>query len=169
VQAQIARKPVITYLPISEVDELSPGLPNLIGEKCATLSAVLEALERNTAAADPEALSRTIAKPEAIQRIVGMIEEECTPPVGRDALDEIVVQVTKVARRGKSNDARKRLRAQVFSMGRKVNKNKGKKFDAAFFGRAGEVCLAAQNHLKCEVELLMPHSECLLLVPRSSN
>ncbi len=169
VQAQIAKKPVITYLPISDADELSPGLPNLIGEKCQTLGEVIEALERNSAADDHEALNRTISKTEAIKIIVGMVEKECSSPVGRDELDEIVAQVEKAARRGKLRDARKRFKRQILPIGKKVNRNKGRKFDASFFGRAAEVCSAAQKYLGCEVEILAPHTECFLLVPRNPN
>lgn len=169
VQAQIAKKPVITYLPISEADDLSPGLPNLIGEKCETVSAVIRALERKRVADDPQVLSRTISTTGAIKEIVKMVEMECSPPVGRDGLDEIIAQVEKAARRGKLRDARKRLKGQIFSKWKDVNRNKGKKFDAGFFGRAVEVCLAAKKCLKCEVEILTPHNDCFLLVPRNPN
>ena len=167
VQAQIAKKPVITYLPIREAD--SPGLPNLIGEKCETVGAVIRALERNSVADDPQVMSRTISTTGAIKEIVKMVEEECSPPVGRSELGEIIAQVEKAARRGKLRDARKRLEGLILPKRKNVNRNKGKKFDAGFFGRAVEVCSAAKECLNCEVEILAPHNECFLLVPRNSN
>ena len=169
VQAQIARKPVITYAPIAEVDELSPGLPNLLGEKCETLSAVLGALERSRVQDGPEALSRTIAETDAIKEIVGMVEQACPEAVGRDELKEIRAQVEKAARRGKARDARRLLKSRVFRKRKAPNKNKGKKFDAGFFGRVNEVFSAAKQHFACDVEILAPHKECYLLVPRNRN
>ena len=166
VQAQIAKKPVITYFPISEADDLSPGLPNLIGEKCETVSAVIRALEKNSIAEDPPILSRTIARVGAIGEIVRMVKEECTPPAGGAELAEIVAQVEASARRGRSRDARKRLADQLFPK-RNKNPNKGRKFDAGFFRRGIEVCSAASRLLGCEVDLLTPHDDCFLLVPRN--
>ena len=61
IQALIAEKPVITYLPIDEVNDLSPGLPNTIGEKCKDLDAVIEALDKNAAAIADASVSRSIA------------------------------------------------------------------------------------------------------------
>jgi len=167
IQAQIAKKPVITYLPVNEIEEFSPGLPNLVGEKCQTTEAVLEALERNSVSPDPESLTRTISNAGAIDGIVGMIEEECPPPAGRDDLDRIVGQVMKSARHGKLRDSRKRLTKQILPKRNKANKNRGRKFDATFFRRVPEVSAAANEHFKCDVELLAPHPNCYLLVPRS--
>lgn len=164
IQAQIAEKPVITYLPISGADGLSPGLPNLIGEKCRSVSAVMEALESTPTAGDHEALSRTISKTEAIKEIVAMVERECAPPVGGDVLDQVVANVQKASRRGKFLHGRKRLKRQLLR--KKVSKSKGKKFDAGFFGRASELYSAARRHLGCEVEFLTPHAECYLFMPR---
>ena len=163
VQAQIAGKPVITYLPINGADGLSPGLPNLIGEKCRSVSAVMEALESTSAADDHEALSRTISKTEAIKEIVAMVEKECARPAGDYLLDQVVANVHKAARRGKIRHGRKRLKRQVFR--KKGSKSKGKKFDADFFGRASELYSAAKRHVGCEVEFLTPHDECYLFMP----
>ena len=166
VQAQIAKKPVITYVPIGEVEDLAPGLPNLIGEQCDTVSAVIRALEANRVADDPPILGRTISTIGAIGEIVRMVEEECAPPRGDSELQATIAQVEKAARRGKSRDARKRLKRQILPKWKNVNRNKGKKFDADFFGRAVEVCSAAREGLKCEVEILALHKECFLVVPR---
>ena len=96
-----------------------------------------------------------------------MVEQACPEPVGRDELDEILAQVEKAARRGKARDARRLLKGRVFP--KKLKKNKGKKFDASFFQRANEVFSAAKQHLACDVEILAPHTECYLLVPRNPN
>jgi len=167
VQAQIAKKPVITYLPVSEVDDLSPGLPNLIGEKCETVSAVVRALQRNSVAETPATLSRIISTTGAIDEIVKIVEQECAPPDGGHELNRIVAQVEKTARRGNFREARKRLKRQLFPKRKYVNK--GRKFDADFFARAVAVFTAAKESLDCEVELLAPHKECFLLVPRNAS
>jgi surface carbohydrate biosynthesis protein len=166
VQAQVARKPVITYLPVSEADDLSPGLPNLIGRRCETVSAVIAALARNSVADDPESLSRTIATSGAIDAIVSMVQRECPAPAGAGALGEIVAQVEQAARRGRRRDARRQLLRRIVPK-QHVNRHKGKKFDAGFFGRAVDLCSAAKECLDGEVDILATHDDCFLVVPRS--
>lgn len=163
VQAQFAKKPVISYVPLVETDGQTPGLPNLIGERCETMSAVISALERGRVADAPEILGRTIAGTSAVEKIVAMVEKECAPPAGDSELDGIIAQVESVARRGTLKDARRRLVRRVLP--KRKNKHKGKKFDAAFFSRAVEVFAAAKKHLNSSVEILAPHEECFLLVP----
>lgn len=167
VQAQFAKKPVISYIPHGETDGPTPGLPNLIGERCETVDAVIAALHRNRIADDPESLRRTIAGTDSVDKIVAMVEAECPPPADAGELQRSVAQVERIARRAAMKDRRRRLLRQALPKRRK--KNKGKKFDAAFFSRAVEVCAAARAHLNCEVDILAPHEECFLLVPRSAG
>lgn len=167
VQAQIAGKPVITYLPINEADYLMPGLPNLIGEKCRTVSAVLEALETNSAADAPASLGRTISTAGAINEFLKTVVQECAPPAGPRELEEIMTQVEKAAQRGGFREARKRLKRQLFP--KEKYANKGRKFDAGFFARGTEVFAAAKKCFEGEMEILSPSDECFLVMPRGSN
>ncbi|GAB4358114.1 MAG: hypothetical protein Kow00114_10130 [Kiloniellaceae bacterium] len=165
VQAQFAKKPVISYIPHGEADGPTPGLPNLIGERCETVEAVIAALQGNRIADDPEILSRTIAGTNSVEKIIAMVEAECPPPSSAGERERIVAQVESIARRAALREARERLLRRVLPRRRKKNRNKGKKFDAAFFSRAVEVCAAAKRQLNSEVDILAPHKECFLLVP----
>jgi surface carbohydrate biosynthesis protein len=167
VQAQFAKKPVISYVPLVDEDGQTPGLPNLIGVRCETVSAVIEALQVGQVADGPEVLRRTIAGTDAIDKIVAMVEAECVPPADGTDLDGIVAQVERVARFVAKKDARKRLVRRIFPKRR--NENKGKKFDAAFFRRATEVFEAAKKHVNRPVEILAPHEECFLLLPGKAD
>lgn len=148
IQAEIAGKQVISYVPEPLDDSATPGLPNRVGMQARSEDDVIRMLKSHPPNA-PAEWGRTIAHLDAIEKIADLVESEPDSVSSRARLKSKL-------RRYEMIDGARRAVALTSSSRRRYGRKVDAKFDSAFFGRFQELvdCAADFYRSKPRVERL---------------
>lgn len=128
VQAAVAGKPVITYIPPSAASESNAALPNKIGVTATEPEEVFELIERGVAPTGAQVWQRTISEADAIERIAELVDREA--PVIPQATVESVL---RAARFFDASEVPRTLARLMLRQKKEEARRSMAKFDPSFF------------------------------------
>lgn len=161
IQAVIADKPVVTFLPASVGPEMDSGLPNKSGILARSVSEVIAAIETPPEHGDSGAWHRTISSLDTIESLAAMVAEEADrlapatplPTVQRLVAHGAVSELARAAARGFIPGRRRLHRARMAH------------FDPKFFGRIEDMVHVARKLYGAEIGLRKLSNRCFAFVP----
>lgn len=160
IQAAIAGKPVITFMPYPDDARLIACLPNRVGILAQTVDEVLQAVERPAPLRDAGHWKRTISRLDTIDRITDLVDEADS---ARPATSSAVVR-RLAAQFGVSETMRAVVRLMLPERRRSFRKAQ-EHFDPAFFARIRHLAPGAAAHYGARVRVRRMSRFCYAFLP----
>lgn len=169
-QATIAGKPVITYVPLLEPTKVEFKLPNTVGEICHSEDEVIEALgqlyrhqpTKNT-------FSDTISGTESIELIAQLVNSQPAPRLAGENFGKVLKSISKKhALSRMKHHIRKSLSFLYPEVGRRME-SEAKRFDYEFFSEAPILHGIADKHYGATSSCTQLKNTCCIIHPATGT
>ncbi len=160
IQAAIAGKPVITFMPYADDARITACLPNTVGTVARTVDEVLRAVERLGPLREEGHWQRTISRLDTIDRITALVDEADSA-----SLTTSPALVRRFAARFDASEI-VRAMARLFLPERRRSFRKSMElFDPAFFSQIGHLAPSAAAHYGARVRVRRMSRFCYAFLP----
>jgi surface carbohydrate biosynthesis protein len=163
IQADIAEKPVITFVPGDDKAELIAGLPNRVGVTLRTVGEVAEFLAKQLGNGDHSRAQwqRTISRLDTIEFVTDLVAQENFqhPPLK-------VAEVRRLALRYDAWELPRKVARLALPAKRRFYRHRLGLLDHSFFGRLPDLGACAAAHYGHPVHVQSLSSFCYLFTPR---
>jgi surface carbohydrate biosynthesis protein len=166
IQASLAQKPVITYIPLDEPKEVEMKLPNSIGKICHNDEDVIDVLENlQTLILPNEFITETIDGTQSIERISDLLIRSNVKTCDQSRRKNIL---RFIQRSQKLNIGKRALRKIVTHFNRPMRervKREEAKFDFKFFEEAIDIHAAANRAFGVSTKIIEYKKSCYVILP----
>lgn len=165
-QAAIARKPVITFMPLLEPAKSEFKLPNTVGEICRSVDEVVSALGRlDSLMSSDYSFTDTIDGTESIERISVLVNSVVMPTQSGKTSVNLLKSISK---KHTANIARRLLRKYLSHLSPKIGKrieDEAKRFDFDFFSNAPRLHSIANRYYNTNSTCINFKDSCCVICP----
>ncbi len=150
IQADIAEKKVITYIPEGSIDYERPGLPNSVGTICSNFSEVLSLINNSHYEPRKKKWSNTISQLDSINSIAEIVKDNLNPA---DRINDLYRSLNrKLIPYKLQRNIRDNLR---FLLRKKYNEYKinQQKLDPSYFLKSSEIFKSARHFYDARVAI----------------
>lgn len=166
-QAALAHKPVISYLPIEEPKASEFKLPNTIGRVCHSEEEVIEYLKNPFEKIDPSPnISDTIYGTESIERISEMLESVQTAKCNSEKRKEVISKIIKITKYNNSYDTMRKIYGKISKKAEARIEKEEKKFDFGFFSQTGDIHEIAESAYRADTNCIEFERTCYVFYPK---
>lgn len=165
-QASLAQKPVITYVPLDEPKEAEMKLPNSIGIICRNEQEVIENL-KNLQVFDPpnEKINDTVDGVQCIERIGDLVVHSGVRACDRLNRNIILKSILRYKRLDSGKQIFRKLVAKIHSTLLERMEKEEKQFDFEFFKKAIDIHLVANKSFGVDTKILEYKKSCCVIFP----
>jgi hypothetical protein len=161
IQAVIAGKPVITFMPSSDDPKTTACLPNRVGIPAHTVDEVIRAIDQPGTKTDDGHWRRTISSLDTIARVTEMVDQEAD-----DASVAVSPEVVRRLAAGFAASEKMRAAARVFLPERRRSYGKFMDlFDPEFFAQFGNLTQNAARHYDAAISARRMSKFCYAVLP----
>lgn len=156
IQADVAGKQVISYVPEPQDDLAVPGLPNRVGVQAKSEEEVIRILGSEPRRSTGRPWGRTVSHLDSIEKIAGLVEREAAP-------SSSLARLQRKVRRYALSDGSRRAAALASKSRREYRRKVDAHFDSHFFGRIPELVACAADFYGIEPRVERPSRFCYII------
>jgi len=166
IQASLAQKPVITYMPVDEPQDVEMKLPNSIGEICHNDEDVIEVLENlQTSILPNEFIKETIDGMQSIERISDLLIRSNVKICDQSQRKNIFRFIQRTQKLNIGKRVIRKIVTHFHSPLREKVKREEKLFDFGFFEKAIDIHAVANRAFGVSTKIIKYKKSCYVIFP----